>query len=145
MCQFFILFFFFLLSILDKIDQIYHGCMTKNADGRNRLIGVDKKSLVPTAKPFWKYIEDIETSVVKTCIQCKKQPTVSHKAFSTYFWNKDKEDIERWESIRFETVRPFLRYLMLIAIVFFTIVNNGNILTDGTDERKHLERKYNEL
>ena len=25
------------------------------------------------------------------------------------------------------------------------IVNNGNILTDGTDKRKYLEEKYNEL
>ena len=59
--------------------------MTKNADGRNRLIGVDKKSLVPTARPFWKHIEDIENSGVKACIQCKKQPTVIHKAFNTNF------------------------------------------------------------
>ena len=25
------------------------------------------------------------------------------------------------------------------------VVNNGNILTDGTDKRKYLEEKYNEL
>ena len=34
---------------------------------------------------------------------------------------------------------------MFVVVVIFTIVNNGNILTDGTDERKYLERKYNEL
>ena len=26
-----------------KMDRIYHGCMTKNADGTNRLIGPDEK------------------------------------------------------------------------------------------------------
>ena len=51
----------------------------------------------------------------------------------------------RFRSIRFETVRPFLRCLMFVVVVIFTIVKNGNILTDGTDERKYLERKYNEL
>ena len=28
---------------------------------------------------------------------------------------------------------------------FFTIENNGNILTDGTDERKYLQKKYDKL
>ena len=98
MCQFFILFFFFLSSIVDKIDQIYHVCMTKNADGRSRITEVDKKCLVPTARPFWKYIEDIETSGVKTRTQYKKQPTVSNRAFDIYFRNKNKEDIEQWET-----------------------------------------------
>ena len=51
----------------------------------------------------------------------------------------------RFRSIHFETVRPFLRCLMFVVVVIFTIVNNGNILTDGTDERKYLERKFNEL
>ena len=41
------------------MDRIYHGCMTKNAGSTNRLIGPEKKCLVPTARPFWKYIEDI--------------------------------------------------------------------------------------
>ena len=38
--------------------------------------------------------------------------------------------------------------LLLIAFFFFTVVfimNNGNILTDGKNERKYLQRKYNEL
>ena len=80
------------------MDRIYHGCMTKNADSTNRLIGPEKKCLVPTARPFWKYIEDIETSGVKTRTQYKKQPTVSNRAFDIYFRNKNKEDIEQWET-----------------------------------------------
>ena len=38
--------------------------------------------------------------------------------------------------------------MLLLLIVFFTvvfIVNNGNILTNGTSERKYLQRKYKEL
>lgn len=44
-----------------------------------------------------------------------------------------------------ETFRSILRYIAYVAVSIFTIVNNGNILTDSTDERKHLQRKYNEL
>ena len=34
-------------------------------------------------------------------------------------------------------------FVLLIALLF--IENNGNILRDGKNERKYLERKYNEL
>ena len=78
-----------------KMDRIYHGCMTQNADRTNRLIGPGETCLVPTARPFWKYVEDIETSGVKTRTQYKRQPTVSNKAFDTYFGNKN---IERWKT-----------------------------------------------
>lgn len=77
------------------MDRIYNGCMRKNADGSNRLILRGEKCLVPTFQPFWKYIEDIETSGVKTRTQYKRQPTVSNKAFDTYFRNKN---IERWKT-----------------------------------------------
>ena len=78
-----------------KMDRIYHGCMTQNADRTNRLIGPGENCLVPTVRPFWKYVEDIETSGVKTRTQYKRQPTVSNKAFDTYFRNKN---IERWKT-----------------------------------------------
>ena len=100
------------------MDRIYHGCMTKNSDGTNRLIGPREKCLVPAARPFWKYLENIETSGVKTRTQHKKQT--------------------------FETIRPFLRCLMFVVSIF-TNVSNGNILAGGTDERKYLQIKYNEL
>ena len=79
------------------MDSIYNGCMRKNADGSNRLILRGEKCLVPTSQPFWKYIEDIETSGVKTSTRYKKQPTVSNRAFDSQFQNKIKEDIEQWE------------------------------------------------
>ena len=66
-----------------KMDSIYNGCMRKNADGSNRLILRGEKCLVPTSQPFWKYIEDIETSGVKTSTRYKKQPTVSNRAFDS--------------------------------------------------------------
>ena len=80
------------------MDRLYHGCMTKDADGTNRLIGPGEECPVPTVRPFWKYIEDIETSGLKTRTKYKKQATVSNTAFDTYFENKNKEDIERWET-----------------------------------------------
>ena len=41
-------------------------------------------------------------------------------------------------------------YLALITTILLLtgtigIVNNGNILTDGRNEKKYLEKKYNEL
>ena len=70
----------------------------KNANGSNRLILHGEKCLVPTSQPFWKYIEDIETSGVKTRTRYKKWPTVSNRAFDSYFPNKIKEDTERWDT-----------------------------------------------
>lgn len=68
----------------------------ENADGTNRLIGSGEKCLVPTARPFWQYIEDIPNIGVKTRSQYKMQPTVSNWSFDTYFRNKNNEDIEQW-------------------------------------------------
>ena len=34
------------------MDKIYHGCMKKNADGSNKLIGPGQKFFVPTADCF---------------------------------------------------------------------------------------------
>ena len=52
-------------------------------------------------------------------------------------WNRDYERVTSSFLIVFFLV-------LFVANVLF-IVNNGNILTGGTDERKHLKRKYNEL
>ena len=37
--------------------------------------------------------------------------------------------------------------LLLLCLVYsiILIVNNRNVLTDGEDERKYLQRKYNDL
>ena len=37
-----------------------------------------------------------------------------------------------------------LTFFIVLIIALF-IINNGNILTDGTDEKKYLQRKYNKL
>lgn len=54
-------------------------------------------------------------------------------------------DGTRLRSLYFETIGSILHHLAHAAVVIFTIVNNENILTDGTDERKYLPKKYNDL
>ena len=44
-----------------------------------------------------------------------------------------------------DLIIPYCFFLVLFVANVLFIVNNGNILTDGTDERKYLKRKYNEL
>ena len=54
--------------------------------------------------------------------------------------------IPRFVSSYLETYRPYLRHLAsTVSSVLFMIVSNGNILTDGTDERKYLQKKNNDL
>ena len=48
-------------------------------------------------------------------------------------------------NLSFKSMRSYLRDLVYVMIAFFIIVNNWNILTDGTDERKYFYKKYNEL
>ena len=51
-------------------------------------------------------------------------------------------------SISLQTVLFFITYsaaVTLILLATIEIVNNRNILTDGRDERKYLEKKYNDL
>ena len=79
------------------MDCIYHGCFRKNVDGTNGIIGPNETCLIPSSKLCSKYIEDIPGGV-KTRSQYKKQPLVNLIGFDTYFRNKNKEDIERWET-----------------------------------------------
>ena len=52
----------------------------------------------------------------------------------------------RFRSSYFETYRPYLHHIAFdVGFVLFMIVNNKNMLTDGTDERKYLQKKYMEL
>ena len=46
--------------------KIYHGCMTKNANGTIRLNDLGEKCLVLTAKCIWEDPEDIKGCEVKT-------------------------------------------------------------------------------
>ena len=34
---------------------------------------------------------------------------------------------------------------VVVVFIIYLLFNNGNILTDGTDERMYLPRKYNDL
>ena len=86
------------------MDRIYHGCMRENADGTTRLFGPREKCLVPTVRPYWKYPKDLPDTWVKTCTQYNKQPLVTNRAFDTYFRNKVKKDIERWETASYSEV-----------------------------------------
>ena len=54
-------------------------------------------------------------------------------------------DITRLGGSYLRTIRSCLHYLVYTTIVFVTIVNNGNILEDGTDEKKYLLKKYTDL
>ena len=73
---------------------IYYGCMTKNSDGTNRLIGPGEKCLVPTDKWFRIDPCDIKTDKVKTRSYTKKEPAVSIEAFGNYM--KQKQWISQW-------------------------------------------------
>ena len=72
---------------------IYHGCFTKNADGTNKLIGPEEKSLTPTAQCFWKDPKDVRSGV-KTRSQSANQLTVSTEDHEYYFLKKQR--IEQW-------------------------------------------------
>ena len=45
-----------------------------------------------------------------------------------------------------QKTKELLTFLLLCLIWAFTfIVNNGNILTDGRDARRYLQRKHSEM
>ena len=77
------------------MNQIYHGCFTKNADGTNKIILAGERCLCPTSKPFWKFPEDIKNLRVKTRIQTKnRQQHVTKQTYDEYFANK--KQFHRW-------------------------------------------------
>ena len=82
------------------MDCIYHSCFRKNVNGTNRITGPNETCLVPSIKLCWKYIEDI-IGGVKTRVSTKNNV----REFDTFFRNKDKEDMERWETALDSEVR----------------------------------------
>ena len=42
------------------MEKIYHACMTKNADGTNKIIDPGEQCLIPTNNPLWKLPQDIK-------------------------------------------------------------------------------------
>ena len=77
------------------MNQICHGCFTKNADGTNRIILAGERCLCPTSQPFWKFPGDILDLGVKTHSQTKKgQQFVTKETYDQYFDNKKR--FYRW-------------------------------------------------
>ena len=74
---------------------IYHNCLSKNADGTNKLVGPGEKHLTPTGQCCWKDQKD-GCCGVKTCSQSVSQPTVSTEDYEYYILKK--QCIEQWIS-----------------------------------------------
>ena len=72
------------------MDKIYHGCMKKNADGSNKLIGPGQKFFVPTADCFQKNPSDVKHCKVKT-----RSHTMLHGK-TTIIYFKPQEWISQW-------------------------------------------------
>ena len=60
------------MSHIQKSEKIYHGCFTKNRDGTNKLIEKGKACIIATNNLFWKYPEDVNSSV-RTRLQEKNK------------------------------------------------------------------------
>ena len=67
---------------MDKKNKVFHGCFTKNKDGKNCTIGRGEQCLTPTSRPFWKYPEDI-SSCVRTRSQEKKKKLQKESSANT--------------------------------------------------------------
>ena len=44
-------------------DKVFHGCMSKNSDGTNRIIEKNFTCLYHTNVPFWKRVRDVDFRV----------------------------------------------------------------------------------
>ena len=54
---------------------------------------------------------------------------------------KEGQSMGAWNKTKEQLILLFISLMYALVL----IVNNGNILTDGTDERRYLQRKYNGL
>ena len=48
----FVIFFLCIKDLAFGMENIYLDCMTKNADGTNKIVGPDEKYLIPINNPF---------------------------------------------------------------------------------------------
>ena len=94
--------------------QIYHGCMTKNADGTNGIIGPGEKFLVPTDECFWKDPRHIKKCKVKTRSCAKKEPIVSIKDWQLYA----TKGMDRSLDSRFSIKGQLILLLVIVLFVF---------------------------
>ena len=124
--------------------------LEKNDDGANRIIANYEQCLIPTSRPFWKYIEDIAGGV-KTRSQCKKTKACKSSNFRYLFLKKRKRrhkkmvDNSRFRSSYFKRIRSCLCRLMNYLFGLLTIVSNGNIWSDDRDPRIRYRRRHNEI
>ena len=73
---------------------------------------------------------------------CQKRANCEHKGLQHLH---AAETMDRSLGARYRTKQQLILHLILLVLLFSFIVSNGDILTDRTDERKHLRRKYNDL
>ena len=73
----------------------FHGSMTKNKDGTNRIIEKNHICFCPTSAPFWKKTADVDFKV-RTRSQEQKQDLVKRQDFNRYCRRRGHEDIKRW-------------------------------------------------
>ena len=81
------------MSRIQKSEQIYHGCFTKNRDSMNKLIEKGKACITPTNNPFWKYPEDVHSSVRTRSPEKNQKKVKSTEDYDKYFKQKG---IQRW-------------------------------------------------
>ena len=74
------------------MDRIYHGCFRKNVDGTNRIIGSNKRCLIPSSKLFWMYIEDIHGGV-KTAVSIIDNVLLMSESMTPIFEIKTKRTL----------------------------------------------------
>ena len=129
------------MSHIQKSEQIYHGCFTKNRDGTNKLIEKGKACITPTNNPFWKYPEDVHSGV-RTYLQEKNQKKLkvetTTNTLKIYIYS-EMVGSGRFRSSYIKRIGRILRSALIGAgFLILFIVNNGNILTDGRRYRRRL-------
>ena len=75
--------------------RVFHGCMSKNSDGTNRVIEKNFICLCPTSQPFWKRARDVDFGV-RTRSQELGQGKVKLQDFNRYCRFRGQEDIRTW-------------------------------------------------
>ena len=135
------------MSHIQKSEQIYHKCFTKDRDGTNKLIQKGKACITPTSNPFWKYPEDVHSGV-RTYLQEKNQKklkvetttnTLKIYIYSNIFIYIYMVRSGRFRSSYIKRLGRILRSALINAgFLILFIVNNGNILTDGCRYRRRL-------
>ena len=101
-----------------------------------KLLVMVKNALPQLANAFGKTLSILRAVTLKHVVTQK-----------SYF--EHKERIGQWIlCTKSQTMKKEDHFYVLLLFCFYMmlfIVNNGNILTDGRNERKYFHRKYNEL